>query len=159
MLGNLLKAYAGMHFHQVITGDTTTTVVNERRERLMVNDPVLHTTEVPLPDVNAAIAYQQKQIGRELGQYDERSNSCVDHVANVLRAGDENVPSGPLGQSLIYEELEYAGYGVTDDRAVLQRHGGNWESAEMCRFTDEHAMEQAIGLFTAACAKCLAEML
>ncbi|MCO1344709.1 hypothetical protein L0Z26_22795 [Burkholderia multivorans] len=79
VLGNLLKGYAGMHFHQVITGDTTTTVVNERRERLMVNDPVLHTTEVPLPDVNAAIAYQQKQIGRELGQYDERSNSCVDH--------------------------------------------------------------------------------
>lgn len=99
VLGNLLKGYAGMHFHQVITGDTTTTVVNERRERLMVNDPVLHTTEVPLPDVNAAIAYQQKQIGRELGQYDERSNSCVDHVANVLRAGGENVPSGPLGQS------------------------------------------------------------
>jgi len=90
---------ASVHTHQVITGDTTTTVVNERRERLMVGDPILHTTEVPLPNANAAIAYQQAQIGRQLGQYDERSNSCVDHVANVLRAGGENVPSGPLGQS------------------------------------------------------------
>lgn len=65
----------------------------------MVGDPILHTTEVPLPNANAAIAYQQAQIGRQLGQYDERSNSCVDHVANVLRAGGGNVPSGPLGQS------------------------------------------------------------
>lgn len=65
----------------------------------MVGDPILHTTEVPLPNASAAIAYQQAQIGRQLGQYDERSNSCVDHVANVLRVGGENVSSEPLEQS------------------------------------------------------------
>ncbi|PRF78383.1 hypothetical protein C6Q22_29950 [Burkholderia multivorans] len=81
------------------------------------------------------------------------------NVLDMIRSGAKPGAGAVFPITLIYEELEYAGYGVTDDRAVLQRHGGNWESAEMCRFTDEHAMEQAIGLFSAACAKCLAGIL
>ena len=72
------------------TGDTT--IVNEHRERLMTSDPILHMSEVPLQNANSAIAYQQSKIGANLGKYDERTNSCVDHVANVLRAGGADVP-------------------------------------------------------------------
>lgn len=61
--------------------------------------------------------------------------------------------------TLVYEDLEYPGYGTTEDRTILQRMGGVWESVEICRFADEAAMERAIGLFTAICAKCLAEVL
>ncbi|PRH00771.1 hypothetical protein C6T60_24130 [Burkholderia multivorans] len=81
------------------------------------------------------------------------------NVLDMIRSGAKPGAGTVFPITLTYEELEYAGYGVTDDRAVLQRHGGNWESAEMCRFADEHAMEQAIGLFSAACAKCLAGIL
>lgn len=81
------------------------------------------------------------------------------NVLDMIRSGAKPGAGAVFPITLIYEELEYPGYGVADDRAVLQRLGGNWESEEMCRFTDEHAMEQAIGLFTAACAKCLAEIL
>ena len=93
------SGYMSLHTHQVTrteAGDTT--IVNERRSRLMDGDPILHTAEVPLPDARAAIAYQQSQIGKDIGKYDERTNSCVDHVASVLRAGGADVPQGPLGQ-------------------------------------------------------------
>lgn len=60
--------------------------MNERRERHTTGAPILHTTEVPLPDAKAAMAYQQSRIGKTLGAYDERTNSCGDHVANVIRA-------------------------------------------------------------------------
>jgi hypothetical protein len=33
-----------------------------------------------------------------LGPYDQRKNGCVDHVAETLRAGGAEVPSGGLGQ-------------------------------------------------------------
>jgi hypothetical protein len=63
--------------------------------------------------------------------------------------------TGTLFQiTLIYEDLEYPAYGTTKDRIVLRRPGGMCESAEMCRFTDERAMGNAIGLFTETCAKC-----
>jgi RHS repeat-associated protein len=99
---------ASVHTHQVQdpeTGDTT--IVNERRERLMAGDPVLHTAEVPLQNANSAIAYQQSKIGTNLGKYDERTNSCVDHVANVLRAGGSDVPQGPLGQMKFLSKLGF----------------------------------------------------
>jgi hypothetical protein len=77
----------------------TTTIFNEDKTPIMTGDPLLHTAEVQLPDANAAMAYQNSQIGKELGPYNERTNSCVDHVANVLRAGGADVPQGPLKQA------------------------------------------------------------
>jgi hypothetical protein len=35
---------------------------------------------------------------KTLGWYDERTNSCVDHVANVLGAGGEDIPPGAGSQ-------------------------------------------------------------
>lgn len=56
------------------------------------------TATIPLKDVEAAQKYQKSQIGRPLGWYDERTNSCVEHVTNVLRAGGEDVPTGAGSQ-------------------------------------------------------------
>ncbi|MGN6084207.1 RHS repeat domain-containing protein, partial [Trinickia sp.] len=99
---------ASAHTHQTEdpeTGDTT--IVNERQRRVMTGDPILHTAEVPVPAPNSAIAYQQSKIGANLGKYDERTNSCVDHVANVLRAGGVDVPQGPLGQMKFLKRLGF----------------------------------------------------
>jgi len=74
---------------------------------MMTGDPILHTAEVPLQSANAAIAYQQSKLGTNLGKYDERTNSCVDHVANVLRAGGADVPKGPLGQMRFLSKLGF----------------------------------------------------
>lgn len=87
-----------LHTHQVITGDTTTTVFNEGQANIMRGDPILREQEIPLTDAKSAMEYQQSQIGKELGKYDERTNSCVDHVANVLRANGEDIGSGPMQQ-------------------------------------------------------------
>jgi hypothetical protein len=37
--------------------------------------------------------------------------------------------------------------------------GGVHEGGEIYRFTDEEAMEKAIGMFTAACTRCLHELI
>lgn len=81
------------------------------------------------------------------------------NVLDMIRSGAKLGSGTVFPVTLIYEGLEYPGYGMTEDRTVLRRLGGIWESAETCRFTDERAMEEAIGLFTAICAKCLAEVL
>ena len=99
---------ASVHTHQVEdpeTGDTT--IANERRERVMTGDPILHNAEVPMPNPNSAIAYQQSKIGANLGKYDEKTNSCVDHVANVLRAGGVDVPQDPLSQMKFLKKLGF----------------------------------------------------
>ncbi|KVU91767.1 sugar-binding protein [Burkholderia ubonensis] len=93
------SGYLSVHTHQMTDSKAgTTKIVNEKRRRAMTGDPILHTAEVPLPDAKAAIAYQQSQIEKTFEAYDERTNSCVDHVSNVLRAGGADVPQGPLGQ-------------------------------------------------------------
>lgn len=56
------------------------------------------TAKIKLEDVDAAQRFQQGQIGKSLGIYNERTNSCVDHVADVLRAGGADVPEGAGGQ-------------------------------------------------------------
>lgn len=61
--------------------------------------PVVHTTQIEVPDAAAAQQYQKEQIHKELGPYSERTNSCVDHISNVLRAGGVNFPEGPGGQA------------------------------------------------------------
>jgi len=56
--------------------------------------PLLGSAKIPLPDATSAQAYQRGQIGKNLGKYDKYTNSCVDHVSNVLRAGGVEVPAG-----------------------------------------------------------------
>jgi RHS repeat-associated protein len=91
-----------LHTHQVIVDDAmNTTVVNERVDRVMAGQKPASTATIELEDADAAQRYQQGQIGRDLGTYDERTNSCVDHVSDVLRAGGENVPVG-AGSQLKY---------------------------------------------------------
>lgn len=81
------------------------------------------------------------------------------NVIDVIRAGVKPGAGSVFPMTLVYEELEYPGYGTKKDRTVLKNMGGVWESVEICRFIDEAEMESAIGLFTAICAKCLAEVI
>ena len=87
-----------LHTHQVIRGNGSTTVVNEAQSQIMGDEVPTSTVNIPLKDAEAAQKYQKSQIGRPLGWYDERTNSCVDHVANVLRAGGEDIPPGAGSQ-------------------------------------------------------------
>lgn len=88
-----------LHTHQVqIDSQLSTTVVNEAHSRVMGNEVPAGTATIPLKDVEAEQQYQKSQIGQSLGTYDERTNSCVDHVANVLRAGGEDIPAGAGSQ-------------------------------------------------------------
>ena len=96
--------------HQVITSRTeinpdgsestidSTTVVNEAKDNVMKNTPVLHSATVPVPDVDAAMNYQKSQIGKDLGKYHEIKNNCVNHVANVINAGGGNFGNGTYSQ-------------------------------------------------------------
>ncbi len=79
-------------------------------------------------------------------------------VIDVIRGRTDYRPGIVIPITLLFEDLEYPGYGTEEDRGELSRMGGVWESAEECRFVDESAMENALGLFTAVCTKCLAEV-
>ena len=63
--------------------------------------------EVKLPNAEGAQSYQKSIIGKELGPYDQKTNSCVDHVSEVLRAGGTDVPKSALGQ---YKYLKGIGF-------------------------------------------------
>jgi RHS repeat-associated protein len=81
--------------HQVITSsDHSHTTISERPPQRAPET----TARVPLTDPSKAMDYQRSMMGKELGPYDRRTNSCVDHVAEVLRQGGVDVPQGPLGQ-------------------------------------------------------------
>ena len=60
-----------------------------------------------LPNGDAAQDYQRSMLGKQLGPYSRDTNSCVDHVAEVLRAGGEPVPTGALSQ---YKYLKKNGF-------------------------------------------------
>lgn len=45
------------------------------------------------------------------------------------------------------------------DIAKVVQLGGIQEGNEIYRFTDEEAMETAIGMFTAACTRCVHELI
>lgn len=83
------------------------------------------------------------------------TNSVIDIHSRPRGRDSEKV----FPVTLTYEGLEYPGYGTEDDRLILQRLGGIREPTEIWRFADEAAMERAIGLFSAICAKCLTEVL
>jgi RHS repeat-associated protein len=60
-----------------------------------------------LPDAESAMAYQRSLLGAETGPYSGRTNSCVDHVCNVLRKGGVPVPEGALKQYKFLKELGF----------------------------------------------------
>lgn len=61
--------------------------------------------------------------------------------------------------TLAFEDIEYPGYMLQTDIPRVTRLGGIHEGGETYRFTDEEAMETAIGMFTAACSHCLHELI
>jgi uncharacterized protein RhaS with RHS repeats len=87
-----------LHAHQVITESdlSQTKIVNA------VNSPPSKTAdkviEIELPNAANAQNYQESMIGKQLGPYSQKTNSCVDHVSNVLREGGAEVPDSALGQ-------------------------------------------------------------
>ena len=80
---------------QVIDGHTGDTTI-----RNTTGDGASAAVEVKLPNAKAAQNYQQSQIGKELGPYDKRCNSCQTHVGNVLREGGVKVPKRAI---LVYQ--------------------------------------------------------
>lgn len=83
-----------MHTEQIITSkDHSTTTVEE-----VYDETPVKAVEIELPNAKKAMAYQQSMLGKELGPYDMKTNSCVDHVAEVLRQGGVEVPKSALGQ-------------------------------------------------------------
>ena len=86
-----METYQGerkIHTHQVRTdAQNNTTVINEKEYNSMAGTPVARTVEVELPDAAAAQKYQRSVVDKPGGIYDEKTNSCMTHVGNVLRAG------------------------------------------------------------------------
>ncbi|MGY3792179.1 DUF6443 domain-containing protein [Aquimarina sp. 433] len=77
---------------QVITSaDLSTTTIRTRTAENPTN-----TAEIQLPNAKAAQDYQNGQVGKQLGVYDKKCNSCVNHVGNVLRNGGVNISNSPL---------------------------------------------------------------
>ena len=83
-----------MHTHQVITARdySTTTIVPYSGEK------AAKSVTIDIPDAQAAQLFQKQSIWKQLGPYDKQTNSCVDHVAEVLRKGGVDVPNGGIGQ-------------------------------------------------------------
>jgi RHS repeat-associated protein len=83
-----------IHTEQVITSwDYNTTTVDEVLSEIPVKEVV-----IDLPNPKGAMDYQRSVFGKELGPYSQKTNSCVDHVCNVLRAGEVDIPNSALGQ-------------------------------------------------------------
>ncbi len=84
-----------VHTHQWYNDDKSgMTIRNEKKEKMLQHQPVLHTERIELKDADAAQAYQRSVIGKPDGAYDVKTNSCQTHVANVLRAGGESISPG-----------------------------------------------------------------
>jgi uncharacterized protein RhaS with RHS repeats len=96
-----------LHAHQVITESdlSQTKIVNA------VNSPPSKTAdkviEIELPNAANAQNYQESMIGKQLGPYSQKTNSCVDHVSNVLREGGAEVPDSALGQFKYLKKLGF----------------------------------------------------
>ena len=83
-----------MHTHQVITSEdlSTTTIIPYR------GIGSSRSVTVDIPDAEAARIFQKSTLRTELGPYSQRTNSCVDHVSEVLRAGGVDVQKSAIGQ-------------------------------------------------------------
>jgi RHS repeat-associated protein len=83
-----------VHTHQVITSrdHSTTTIIPYSGKSSS------KSVTVDIPDAEAAHIFQKSAIDTELGPYNRQTNSCVDHVAEVLRQGGVEVPKSAIGQ-------------------------------------------------------------
>jgi hypothetical protein len=61
--------------------------------------------------------------------------------------------------TLAYEDIEYPGYMLQADIARVIQLGGMHEGGDTYRFTHEEGMETAIGMLTAACTRCVHELI
>ena len=59
------------------------------------------SVSIDIPNAISAIDYQKSLIEKDLGAYEVKTNSCVDHISEVLREGGVNIPKSPLGKSNI----------------------------------------------------------
>jgi len=53
----------------------------------------LRTYEIPLPNAEAALEYQQSILGTSAGEFELLSNSCLTHCGDVLSAGGISLPT------------------------------------------------------------------
>jgi RHS repeat-associated protein len=93
-----------LHTQQVITSDdlSSTAIARVGRETPVKSVPI------SIPDADSAMKYQSSMLGKgDLGPYDLKSNSCVTHVCNVLRAGGIDVPETPRGQYKFLKDLGF----------------------------------------------------
>jgi hypothetical protein len=96
-----------LHTHQVITElDNSQTMIANART-FPPSKKMDNVARVKIPDIYGAQNYQKEMIGKQLGPYSRDTNSCVDHVAEVLRAGGVDVPKTPIGQ---YKYLKGLGF-------------------------------------------------
>ena len=96
-----------VHTHQVITApDQSTTTIVDAVE-YSPSKPIEKIVEVNIPNASQALEYQKQQMWQELGPYSQKTNSCVDHVCEVLRQGGEPVKEGALRQ---YKYLKGLGF-------------------------------------------------
>jgi hypothetical protein len=86
-----------LHTEQVITSYDYSTTTIDKVNQIYSEAPVKEIT-IDLPNAKGAMEYQRSMINKELGPYSEKTNSCVEHVCNVLRAGGVDVPNSALGQ-------------------------------------------------------------
>ena len=96
-----------LHTHQMITeaDHSQTKILNAiSSPPSKAADKVI---EVELPNAAKAQEYQEAMIGKQLGPYSQKTNSCVDHVSNVLREGGAEVPDSALGQFKYLKKLGF----------------------------------------------------
>ncbi|WP_461423095.1 RHS repeat domain-containing protein [Ketobacter sp.] len=101
------KGNETIHTHQIITArDKSSTTIVETIG-YPVSKPLEKVVEVKIPNADQAMKYQEKMIWEELGPYNQKSNSCVDHVCEVLRQGGEPVKKGGIRQYKYLKDLGF----------------------------------------------------
>ena len=83
-----------LHTHQLGVPGSTTRVSTNMLDRL----PVSKTAVFDLPDAKAAIEFQKSVLDKIGPLYDVKTQSCVTHVMDVLRAGGLDVPESAGAQ-------------------------------------------------------------
>ena len=82
-----------VHSHQVIFDEAAT------RTGIVTNGQAGSSqAKVDLPNAKAAQEYQRKMLGQRTGPYDKMTNSCITHVAEVLRQGGVDIPKDTKGE-------------------------------------------------------------
>jgi hypothetical protein len=67
----------------------------------------IKSVKLKLPDAESAISYQKSMFGKNLGPYDKKTNSCVTHIGEVLRAGGVDIPKSPIRQFGFLQSLGF----------------------------------------------------